>query len=167
MKMTRSSSSLCGRIAAILVLGTFINAPASATFQLQLVSQFSPSFVYPAGGGGDAVLPTTSSDGRFVLFASTANTFVMTSTGTPIPVLIPPSMNVYLRDRSSNKQYDELKRKKKKKKKKLKPETRNIFYLFRTSINPSPIGIMLRSTRGSFLIFSLRSRMNMVSRSWL
>jgi Tol biopolymer transport system component len=102
MKKTRSSSSLSWRIAAILVLVTFTSVPASAAFQLQLVPKFSPTFVYPAGGGGDAVLPTISADGRFVLFASAANNLALTTNGTPIPVLVPASLNVYLRDRASN-----------------------------------------------------------------
>jgi Tol biopolymer transport system component len=90
------------RIVAFLFLVAFTSPPASASFQLQLISQFSPSFVYPAGGGGDAVLPTISPDGRFVLFASTANNLVLTTNGTPIPALVPSSLNVYLRDRASN-----------------------------------------------------------------
>ncbi|HZR16881.1 MAG TPA: hypothetical protein VFE51_06095 [Verrucomicrobiae bacterium] len=40
-------------------------------------------------------------DGRYVLFASTANNLVILSNGTTIPVLIPPRQNVYLRDRQS------------------------------------------------------------------
>ena len=58
--------------------------------------------MYPAGGGGDAVLPTTSADGRFVLFASTANYLALTTNGTPVPILVPASLNVYLRNRASN-----------------------------------------------------------------
>ncbi|HVV70033.1 MAG TPA: hypothetical protein VHI52_00650, partial [Verrucomicrobiae bacterium] len=47
-------------------------------------------------------MPILSLDGRFVLFASTANNLVLTPDSNPIPVLIPPRVNVYLRDRSSH-----------------------------------------------------------------
>ena len=43
-----------------------------------------------------------SADGRFVLFASMANNLALTTNGAPIPSLVPPIMNVYLRDCSSN-----------------------------------------------------------------
>jgi Tol biopolymer transport system component len=69
---------------------------------LQFFPQFSPPYVYPAGGGGDAGLPIASPDERFVLFASLANNLALATNNAPIPVLAPASMNVYLRDRASN-----------------------------------------------------------------
>lgn len=47
-------------------------------------------------------MPIISLDGRYVLFASTANNLTLTSNSNPLPVLIPPKLNVFLRDRASN-----------------------------------------------------------------
>ena len=77
-------------------------ASLSAATNLQLVSISEPSAGAPAGAGGDSYLPVISADGRYVLFASTADNLVLTANHTPIPVLIPASLNVYLRDRASN-----------------------------------------------------------------
>ena len=96
------SSFLSGWMAAVVIAIVFTAFPTRATLTLQLVSKFSPPFVYPAGGGGDAGLPTTSADGRYVLFASMANNLVLTTNNTPIPVLAPASLNVYCRDCASN-----------------------------------------------------------------
>ncbi len=67
---------------------------------LQPVSLLSPGQSSPAGGNGDACLPIVSLDGRFVLFASTANNLVLNSNGIPISSLVPTRFNVYLRDRT-------------------------------------------------------------------
>ncbi|HSU56535.1 MAG TPA: hypothetical protein VLT36_20920, partial [Candidatus Dormibacteraeota bacterium] len=53
----------------------------------------------PSAGGGDSWMPLLSSDGRFVLFASTANNLAAISSNNPSPVLLPPKENVFLRDR--------------------------------------------------------------------
>jgi dipeptidyl aminopeptidase/acylaminoacyl peptidase len=50
-------------------------------------------------GSGDSVTPIISADGRYVLFASTANNLVVIGTNTPIPAVAPAPLNVYLRDR--------------------------------------------------------------------
>lgn len=50
----------------------------------------------PAGGGGDSLNPVMSPDGRFVLFAGSANNLVP---NTNRPALSPPRVNVFLRDR--------------------------------------------------------------------
>jgi len=55
----------------------------------------------PAGGNGDSRLPIISADGRFILFASTADNLVPTSGSNTIPVLIPPKLNAFLRDRTN------------------------------------------------------------------
>ncbi len=101
MNTSWAGFSLKCRVVAIflLVLGTF---PVSADFTLQLTPQFYPSFAPPAGGGGDAGMPVISADGRYVLFASTANNLVLTTGNSPIPCLTPASLNVYLRDMASN-----------------------------------------------------------------
>lgn len=56
----------------------------------------------PAAVGMPVRRPIISPDGRYVLFASTANNLVLTASNAPIPVLAPASINVYLRDRASN-----------------------------------------------------------------
>src|SRR5258708_4790389 len=68
----------------------------------RLVSGADPAQIPPAGGSGDSFAPIPSPDGRFVLFASTANNLVLNASSNPIPVLIPPRLNVFLRDRASN-----------------------------------------------------------------
>lgn len=65
------------------------------------VSSRSPNLLPSAGGNGDSCLPVLSGDGRFVLFASTANNLVLTSNNIPIPSLVPARFNVYLRDRTT------------------------------------------------------------------
>jgi len=68
---------------------------------LQLVSIADPALGYPAGGGGDSAGPILSSDGRFVLFASSAENLVLVGTNSVIPSRMPHPLNAYLRDRVS------------------------------------------------------------------
>ena len=68
---------------------------------LQLASVLDPSQGPPAGGSGDSWTPIISPDGRYVLFASTANNVVMTTNDTPIPARFPAPLNVFLRDRTN------------------------------------------------------------------
>ena len=89
-------------LAALVYCAAPVVPVVSADFALEIASQLHPSFAPAAGGGGDSSLPIISSDGRFVLFASTANNLTLTTSNTPIPVLVPASFNVYLRDRASN-----------------------------------------------------------------
>jgi Tol biopolymer transport system component len=93
LKRWRSSA-----VAAVVALIAF---QASASF-IQLVSQRDSSLPPVAGGGGSSQLPIVSTDGHYVLFASTANNLTVMSNGAPMPVLTMPSMNVYLRDCASN-----------------------------------------------------------------
>ena len=93
LKRWRSSA-----VAAVVALIAF-QAPASF---IQLVSQRDSSLPPVAGGGGSSQLPIVSTDGRYVLFASTANNLTVMSNGAPMPILTMPSLNVYLRDRASN-----------------------------------------------------------------
>jgi hypothetical protein len=83
------------------LLLTFLLAP-SVTFvnALQLVSVPDPSVSAPAGGGGDSTSPILSPDARFVLFSSTANNLVVTSSNTPYLSSSFPRVNVFLRDRT-------------------------------------------------------------------
>ena len=78
-----------------------VAAQALAATPFQLVSGRDSGQAPPAGGSGDSCLPLLSPDGRFVLFASTANNLILASNGLPIPALTPARLNVYLRDRSN------------------------------------------------------------------
>ena len=51
---------------------------------------------------GDSGPSIISPDGRYVLFSSAANNLALTATTNPIPIDIPASLNVYLRDRSND-----------------------------------------------------------------
>src|SRR5262245_52486681 len=55
----------------------------------------------PSGGGGDSWGPTLTPDGRYVLFASTANNLLLTSNNTALPLMGSPKLNVFLRDRTN------------------------------------------------------------------
>jgi Tol biopolymer transport system component len=91
-------SILCSTL--VLFLGCL--DPSASAQGIQLVSAIDPSQGAPAGGNGDSYLPIISPDGRFVLFASTANNLVALASGLPIPQLIPPPLNVFLRNRSNS-----------------------------------------------------------------
>jgi Tol biopolymer transport system component len=84
----------------LLALVAGLASPALAR-PLQLVSVPDPAQRPPAGGGGDSYAPIISPDGRYVLFASTANNLVLTSNNAPIPLNVPPTLNVFLRDRTN------------------------------------------------------------------
>ena len=78
-----------------LVCSFSLGADAS----IQPVSQPGSSFAPAAGGDGSSGLPIVSADGRYVLFASTANNLVLTNNNNSV---LPQRMNVFLRDRVSN-----------------------------------------------------------------
>jgi Periplasmic component of the Tol biopolymer transport system len=67
----------------------------------QLLSVPGASQPIADSGSGDSVTPIISADGRYVLFASTANNLVVTGTNNPIPAVAPAPLHVYLRDRTS------------------------------------------------------------------
>jgi Tol biopolymer transport system component len=69
----------------------------------QIVSTIDNPDLRSASGNGDSLLPVMSSDGRFAAFTSTANNLCTLQGMNQIPLLIPPRMNVYLRDRQSGK----------------------------------------------------------------
>src|SRR5580765_3988732 len=80
----------------------------AVTFSVSLFAQSTQLLSVPdAGqpvadsGSGDSVTPIISADGRYVLFASTANNLVVIGTNNPIPAVAPAPLNVYLRDRTS------------------------------------------------------------------
>ncbi|MFZ0825891.1 MAG: hypothetical protein WAO02_00575 [Verrucomicrobiia bacterium] len=85
---------------APFTLGLFLAISATAS-PLQLVTTMDPSVGPPASGGGNSVNPIISPDGRYVLFASTADNLALTSSNTPYLVQGYPKMNVFLRDRTN------------------------------------------------------------------
>ncbi len=86
---------------AVAAAVALIAYPASASF-IQLASPRDGSLPAVAGGGGSSLMPIVSPDGRYVLFASTANNLALMNNGAPMSVQPLPSMNVYLRDRASS-----------------------------------------------------------------
>lgn len=74
---------------------------ASGAGLIQTVSLPNPGPLPPVGANGDSCLPVLSLDGRFVLFASTANNLILHSNNQPIPATVPARFNVYLRDRTN------------------------------------------------------------------
>ena len=84
----------------LLVLIAGIALPAVGQ-PLQLQSLRDPEQAPPAGGGGDSWAPIISPDGRYVLFASSANNLVRAGSTNPIPALFPAPINVFLRDRTN------------------------------------------------------------------
>lgn len=73
---------------------------STAFASLHPVSLFGPHSESPAGGNGDSMVPILSADGRYVLFASTANNLLLTGNNAPIPPSFPARLNVFLRDRT-------------------------------------------------------------------
>jgi Tol biopolymer transport system component len=86
-------------VAAVVVL---IAVPASASSFLQLISQRDASLPPIVGGGGSSQMPIVSADGRYVLFASTANNLAFMTNGATMTAPTLPTLNVFLRDQASN-----------------------------------------------------------------
>ncbi len=85
-----------------LILSAVLSWCVIASAQsLQPVSTVDPNQGSPSGGSGDSWSPTLSADGRYVLFASTANNLTLTTNHVPIPPIIPATLNVYVRDRAT------------------------------------------------------------------
>ncbi len=66
----------------------------------ELVSVPDPQVPPPAGGGGDSYMAFVTSDGRYVLFGSTANNLTASTVGGPYLLPLPQKINVFLRDRN-------------------------------------------------------------------
>lgn len=75
---------------------------ASASSFIQLISQRDGSVPPIAGGGGSSQMPIVSADGRYVVFASTANNLTLMTNDAPMAATSMPTLNVFLRDRASN-----------------------------------------------------------------
>jgi len=65
----------------------------------QLITAPDPTRHPAAGGNGDSSIPLSSPDGRFVLFASSADNLV--ASNAPLPALFPPRLNTFLCDRNN------------------------------------------------------------------
>lgn len=87
---------------ALLAFGMLLIAWSASAVPLQLLSQVEPSTAPSASAGGDSFLPVVSPDGRFVLFASTANNLALAATNRPYRAPLNSSLNVFLADRASN-----------------------------------------------------------------
>ena len=70
-----------------------------STHAAQLATVQGASFAPQAGGNGDSGLSIISRDGRYVLFASTANNLTLTNNN---HFVLPRRFNVFLRDRLAN-----------------------------------------------------------------
>jgi Tol biopolymer transport system component len=80
---------------AVVVGGLLISVSSIFASPVQLFSARNPSAAIPAGGNGDSVAPRLSSDGRFVVFSSSASDLVPNANGQFY-------LNVFLHDRSYN-----------------------------------------------------------------
>jgi Tol biopolymer transport system component len=97
MKLTQG---LASKVTAPLLVAFL--APIIARAQwIQPVSLSGDSGSPAAGGSGDSVAPVMSADGRYVLFASTANNLVTVPGTNAFPAQFPARMNAYLRDRTN------------------------------------------------------------------
>jgi len=74
---------------------------ASAAGPISLVSGRDAAQDPPTTGDGDSVAPLITPDGRYVLFASTANNLVPLKGGNAVPNQVVARLNVFRRDRSN------------------------------------------------------------------
>jgi Tol biopolymer transport system component len=72
---------------------------SSAAESLQPLSLRHPGAPSAAGAGGDSYAPLLSPDGRYLLFASTAQNLALATNGLPFQGAARPVLNVYWRDR--------------------------------------------------------------------
>src|SRR5690349_7533953 len=88
----------CLRACAVLLL---FYAFQAAVGSLQLVTQRNSGLSAPAGGDGDSATPILNANGRYVLFASSADNLVLNNGSNAITGPFPPKLNVFLRDRTN------------------------------------------------------------------
>ncbi len=93
MKTSLRERSWCVCAAIFAALFVF------STQAVQLVTVQGSAFAPQAGGSGDSGLSIISRDGRYVLFASTANNLTLTNNNN---FVLPRRFNVFLRDRLAN-----------------------------------------------------------------
>jgi hypothetical protein len=85
----------------IALIGFSLFVLSATAVPLQLVSQRNDAFAPPASGGGNSMLPILGGNGRYVLFASSANNLALTASNMPFQKPGIP-LDVFLRDRASN-----------------------------------------------------------------
>jgi Tol biopolymer transport system component len=101
MMKTRIMRGPLGHCFTALWLNALLTVSCPAA-QLKLLSVPDTNQTLPAGGNGSSVAPVLSSDGRYVLFASTAKDLVLKSNGVALSGNFPARFNVFRRDRSDN-----------------------------------------------------------------
>ena len=75
---------------------------AAATAEpLCLTSQRGSSQPPPAAGNGDSAMPLLTPDGRYVVFASSADNLVAVNGSNSLPYQLSQKLNVFLRDRTN------------------------------------------------------------------
>src|SRR4249920_2840503 len=84
----------------VISVGVLLASPMVAA-PVQLVSASSSSLPPAASAGGDSYHPIITPDGRYVLFASTANNLTLNSSNAPCLATVPAKMNVFLWDRTN------------------------------------------------------------------
>jgi Tol biopolymer transport system component len=85
----------------IAILALLLIALSATAVPLQLVSQRNGAVAPSASSGGDSTLPILGGNGRYVLFASSANNLALTASNTPFQKS-EITLDVFLRDRTSN-----------------------------------------------------------------
>ena len=84
----------------IAVTSITVGGNCLAADPIQLLSLRNPAAPPPASADADSGSPILSPDGRFVLFASSADDLVVLSNGARMTTLFPPRLNIFLRDRT-------------------------------------------------------------------
>ena len=87
------------RLLAVTLIA--VGGSCLAADPIQLLSARNPAVAPPASANADSGLPILSPDGRFVLFASSADDLLVMTNGARMATLIPPALNVFLRDRTN------------------------------------------------------------------
>ncbi len=90
--------SLRGCGVAFLALTLALSARAQI---FELLTSIDPGLGPSASAGGDSRAPLISPDGRYVVFASTANNLATLTNSHLVPTAVPAEFNVYIRDRIS------------------------------------------------------------------
>src|ERR1039457_2078542 len=85
-------------LAATLIL---MGRSCVAADSIQLLSRRNPAVAAPASANADSGNPIISPDGRFVLFASSADDLLVMTNGARINTAFPPALNVFLLDRTN------------------------------------------------------------------
>src|SRR4051812_40845150 len=88
-------------VKTIAIIAFSVSVLSATAVPLQLVSQRNNAFAPSASGGGNSTLPILGGNGRYVLFASSANNLALTASNTPFQKPGIP-LDVFLRDRASN-----------------------------------------------------------------